>query len=93
MQLTKHEKQLAKAIWKRTQAGMAFAKADRHRILDEMQTTRVLSRMAEGLRHDRYSENMAILQQTAALAENSAMQQEIMLHCTRQFSQMVSQPD
>ncbi len=93
MQLRKHEKQLARDIWKRTQGGMALAKAERQRILDGMRTTGALSRMAEGMRPDRYSETSAILRQTAALAENSAMQQEIMLQSIRQFSLMVSRPD
>ena len=90
LQLTKHEKQLAKDIWAKTQRGMAFAKAGRKRILDEMAVSGALTCIHDGMRPDRFSETSAILQQTAALAENSALQQEIVLQSIRQFSLMVS---
>lgn len=90
MQLSRHEKQLAKSVWQECQTDMTAAKMERKRILDEMHATGATVNMREGMRPDRYSETAAILRQAAALAENSAVQQEIVLHSIRRFSLQVS---
>lgn len=62
----------------------------RQQIVSDMHAFGAACNVADGLRPDRVSETMGLLRQAAALAENSAIQQEIILHSHRQFALQVS---
>ena len=85
LRLTSHQQQLARAIWRRLHGDLAVAKTERQRIIDDLQASGMSARVLQGLQLDSFSETTAILGQAAALAENSAIQQEITLHSHRQF--------
>ena len=86
LQLNNYQGMLAKDIWRRCRVDLANAKEDRDRIIYELQASGAAACMQHGMLPDRVFETNAILQQAAALAENSAIQHEIMLHSQRRFT-------
>ena len=85
LRLTKQQKRLAKDIWGKYQGDLAAAKHERQQIVHNLQASGASACMRRGMQPDSVADINAILQQAAALAENSAIQQEITLHSHRQF--------
>ncbi|KAK9843002.1 hypothetical protein WJX74_005501 [Apatococcus lobatus] len=93
LELTEHQQSLAKVIWRDWHADLASVKEDRRRILSCLQASGAATFMQYGMRPDSYSETNTILQQAAALAENSALQQEITLQGQRRFMLEICSPE
>lgn len=89
-QLTKPQQRLARDIWRQCQADLAGAREDRQHILAHLQASGAAAYIQQGIQTERVSDTDAILEQAAALAENTALQQEIELHSQRQFMLQVS---
>ncbi len=90
LHLTKRQRQLSTEIWQKCTSDLAAVKAERDCILRNLQVSGAAASLRQGIRPDRASETFGILQQSAALAENSAVQQEIVLHSHRLFSLQVT---
>ncbi|KAK9842887.1 hypothetical protein WJX74_003934 [Apatococcus lobatus] len=89
LKLTKHQQRLAKEIWKQYQGDLAAMKQERRHITSSLQAMDVSACMQP----DSFSETTAILEQAAALAENSSLQQEITLSSHRKFILQVCSPE
>ena len=93
LQLNTHQMEMARHVWKQSEARLSSLRAERAELIAQVNLYDAQPEAWQAPSAYTRPRTETLIQQTAALAENALLEQEVLRHAARVFAWQVCTPD